>query len=122
MSKYGLQRSRAAELFASVHETGTVLDGEVLSGMSFTTATADSKEWNYHAGGKPWDFWFFRELVSKPTKIEDGETIEDRGDKVYRIYFDDVRPLRAPDNQQENIGLFLKIKYFGPAVAVVYTP
>ena len=101
-------------------ENGTVLDGEILSGMSFTTAAADSKQWNYHASGKPWDFWFIRELVNKPVKVEDGETIEDKDDKVYRIYFDDVRPLRAAANQQDNIGLFFKIKYFGPAVAVTH--
>lgn len=29
-----------------------------------------------------------------------------------------LRPLRAAGNQAKNLGLFLKIKYFGPAVAV----
>ena len=45
---------------------------------------------------------------------------EDRDDKVYRIYFDDIRPLRDASNRADNVGLFLKIKFFGDAVAVEY--
>lgn len=97
-------------------ENGTVLDGETLSGMTFVTTSGNP--WNYRASGKPWDFWFIKELINKPTYVENGETLEDKNDKVYRIYFDDVRPLRDIDNQASNLGLFLKIKYFGPAVSV----
>lgn len=101
-------------------ENGTVLDGETLAGMNFTTSGAQSAAWNYHAPGKPWDFWFVDEMVNKPTYEENGETLEDRNDKVYRIYFDDIRPLRDASNRADNVGLFLKIKYFGPAVSVAY--
>ena len=99
-------------------ENGTVLDGETLAGMSFTTASADRLKWNYHAFGSPWDFWFVDTLVSKPTDSVGGESAEDTRDKIYTIYFDDVRPLRDTSNQAEDLGLFLKIKYFGDAVAI----
>lgn len=96
-------------------ENGSVLDGETLSGMSFTT---NSTEWNYRPTGDPWDFWFIDNLISKPTTTQDGNTVEDTKDKIYTIFFDDIRPLRAPGNRPSSIGLFLKIKYFGPAVSV----
>ena len=99
-------------------ENGTLLDGETLSGMDFTVSPLDKKAWNYHAPGSPWNFWFVYEMVNKPTLEQDGETVEDMDDKVFRIYFDDIRPLRAGENQADGIGLFLKIKYFGPAVSV----
>ncbi|MBR4233873.1 MAG: hypothetical protein IKR96_05020 [Bacteroidales bacterium] len=99
-------------------ENGTLLDGETLSGMDFTVSPLDKKAWNYHAPGSPWNFWFVYEMVNKPTLEQDGETVEDMDDKVFRIYFDDIRPLRASENQADGIGLFLKIKYFGPAVSV----
>lgn len=98
---------------------GSTLDGEVLSGMSFTS---NSQLWNYRAAGEPWNFWFIYTLINKPTVVENGETVEDERDKVYTIYFDDVRPLRAPENRPDNLGLFFKIKYFGPAVSDEYTP
>ena len=101
-------------------ENGSVLDGETLAGMSFTTASADRLKWNYHASGSPWNFWFVDRLVSKPTVSSGGETVEDERDKVYTIYFDDVRPLRDTGNQAEDLGLYLKIKYFGDAVAITY--
>ena len=66
----------------------------------------------------PWNFWFVYEMINKPTYEQNGETLEDREDKLFRIYFDDIRPLRASGNQADEVGLFLKIKYFGPAVAV----
>ena len=96
-------------------ENGDMLDGETLSGMSFSSA---SSEWNYRADGNPWNFWFVDTIINKPSIEEDGETMEDTTDKVYTIYFDDVRPLRAAQNRASNLGLFLKIKYFGPAIAV----
>lgn len=96
-------------------ENGDILDGETLSGMSFSTA---SSEWNYRADGNPWNFWFIDTIINKPSTEEEGETIEDTTDKIYTIYFDDVRPLRAAANRASNLGLFLKIKYFGPAIAV----
>jgi hypothetical protein len=99
-------------------ENGSVLDGETLTGMSFTTASGDRLEWNYHASGEPWNFWFIDTLISKPTTIEGGDSVEDTRDKIYTIYFDDVRQLRAAANRPTNLGLFLKIKYFGDAVAV----
>ena len=99
-------------------ENGSVLDGETLSGMNFTTSSANRLQWNYHPSGEPWDFWFIDTLVSKPTVSEAGETSEDTRDKIYTIYFDDVRGLRAAGNQPVNMGLFLKIKYFGDAVAI----
>ena len=99
-------------------ENGSVLDGETLSGMSFLTDDANRLQWNYHPSGEPWNFWFIDTLISKPTTTEGGDSVEDTRDKIYTIYFDDVRALRAPANQPENLGLFFKIKYFGPAVAV----
>jgi len=96
-------------------ENGSVLDGETLSGMNFVTTP---QKWNYRASGDPWNFWFVYNLVNKPTTQESGETMEDTRDKIYTIYFDDVRPLRDTGNRADKVGLFLKIKYFGPAVAV----
>ena len=100
-------------------DNGSVLDGETLAGMTFTTATADRLLWNYHPSGEPWNFWFIDTLISKPTTTEGGDSVEDTRNKIYTIYFDDVRALRAPANQPENLGLFLKIKYFGDAVAII---
>lgn len=97
-------------------ENGTVLDRETLSGMTFTTS---SGVWNYRASGDPWNFWYIKELETKPTKDVNGETVEDGDDKLYRIYFDDIRPLRAAGNRPSDVGLYLKIKYFGDAVAVI---
>ena len=102
-------------------ENGTVLDGETLAGMSFTTADADRLLWNYHPSGEPWNFWCIYNIVNKPTTEENGATEEDTVDKIYTIYFDDIRPLRASANRATNLGLFLKIKYFGPAVAISYS-
>lgn len=99
-------------------ENGSVLDGETLAGMNFTTASTDNRQWNYHPSGEPWNFWFIDTLISKPTTTEGGDSVEDTRDKIYTIYFDDVRAMRAPTNQPENLGLFLKIKYFGDAVEV----
>ena len=101
-------------------ENGAVLDGETLQGMSFTTAASDSKEWNYHADGVPWDFWYIDTLLNKPNTEVGGETIEDTSDKIYTIYFDDTRPLRATENQANSVGLFLKIRHFGDAIALPY--
>lgn len=99
-------------------ENGSKLDGETLAGMSFTTDAADRLQWNYHADGEPWDFWFVDTIISKPTMDKDGETVEDTRDKVYTFYFDDIRGLRAAANRPVNVGLFFKIKYFGDAVPV----
>ena len=99
-------------------ENGSKLDGETLAGMSFTTDAADRLQWNYHADGEPWNFWFVDTIISKPTTDEGGETVEDTRDKVYTFYFDDIRGLRAAANRPVNVGLFFKIKYFGDAVAV----
>ena len=99
-------------------ENGSILDDEVLQGMNFVTTPVSA--WNYRAAGDPWNFWFFYNIVNKPTMEEAGETVEDTRDKIYTIYFDDIRQLRAPANQASDVGLFFKIKYFGPAVAVEY--
>ena len=99
-------------------ENGSVLDDEVLQGMNFVTTPVSA--WNYHPDGEPWNFWFIYNIVNKPTMEDAGETVEDTRDKVYTIYFDDIRQLRAPANQASDIGLFFKLKYFGPAVAVEY--
>ena len=97
-------------------ENGTELDGDKLSGMDYAT-TANS--WKYQKAGEPWNFWYVKQLLNKPTTTDDeGKTVEDKSDIVYRIYFDDVRGLRASGNQASDIGLFLWIKYFGAAVAV----
>lgn len=96
-------------------ENGDRLDGETLAGMSYSSTFTD---WNYRAVGDPWNFWFIDSILNKPSTEEDGVSVEDTTDKIYTIYFDDVRPLRATGNQAYNLGLFLKIKYFGPAVAV----
>ena len=99
-------------------ENGSVLDGETLSGMSFTTDNANRLQWNYHASGDPWNFWFIDTLISKPTVDLGSGSEEDTRDKIYTVYFDDIRPLRAAANRPENLGLFFEIKYFGDAVAV----
>lgn len=96
-------------------ENGDRLDGETLAGMSYSSTFTD---WNYRAVGDPWNFWFIDNILNKPSTEEDGVSVEDTTDKIYTIYFDDVRPLRATGNRAKNLGLFLKIKYFGPAVAV----
>lgn len=96
-------------------ENGATLDGATLDGMSFTTT---ERQWNTRKTGEPWNFWYVDTLISKPTKDEGGETVEDTRDKIYTIYFDDIRPLRAAANRSENLGLFFWIKYFGDAVAV----
>ena len=101
-------------------ENGTVLDGEVLSGMDFTTDDGDRLLWNYHKDGEPWNFWYIYTLLNKPSTEIGGVTTEDTSDKVYTIYFDDIRPLRAAANRANNVGLFVKINHFGPAVSVAY--
>ncbi len=95
-------------------ENRTILDGEELAGMSFV----QTNNWNYRKSGEPWDFWYTYTIVSKPTIEDGGATVEDTNPKTYTIYFDDIRPLRDAGNRAANIGLFLKIKYFGDAVAV----
>ena len=99
-------------------ENGATLDGETLAGMSFVTTPTTA--WNYRATGDPWNFWCIYNIIKKPTVENNGDTEEDTRDKIYTIYFDDIRPLRAAGNRASNVGLFLKIKYFGPAVAVEY--
>lgn len=92
-------------------ENGAVLDGEPLSGMSFSTTP---NLWNYRESGKPWNFWYTYVIATKPSgSVEQTH---------YTIYFDDTRPLRAPANRASSVGLFLKIKYFGDAVAVTTAP
>lgn len=92
-------------------ENGTTLDGEILSGMSFVTTT---NKWNTRASGSPWNYWFFFDILSKPLNT-DGT--EDNRAKTYTIYFDDTRPLRAAANRADGVGLFVKAKYFGPALS-----
>ncbi len=96
-------------------ENGNKVNGETLEGMSYTTS---GNAWNYRATGSPWNYWYTYELGMKPTVDNDGVSTEDTRDHTYTIYFDDVRGLRAAGNRASDLGLFLKIKYFGPAVAV----
>lgn len=103
-------------------ENGTTLDGTTLSGMDFTASASNKNQWNYRAAGSPWNFWYTYTLTSKPTREENGATVEDTQDKLYTILFDDIRPMRAAGNRAENIGLFLFINYFGPAVPVTVAP
>ena len=64
-------------------------------------------------------FWLpVGDHITRGVTEDGGETIEDTKDKVYTVYFDDVRQLRAEGNRASSVGLFLKIKYFGPAIAV----
>lgn len=94
-------------------ENGNTVDGEVLAGMTYVTT---ANKWNTRATGSPWNYWFFFDLLSKPTTTDSGgQTVEDMSDKLYTIYFDDTRPLRAAANRADGVGLFLKIKYFGDA-------
>ena len=97
-------------------ENGSIMNGEVLAGMNYTNNVRD---WNYRETGKPWNFWYYHSLLSKPTAEINGNTTYDTQDRIYTIYFDDVRSLRAEANQANNLGVFLKIKYFGDAVAIV---
>ena len=103
-------------------ENGTVLDGATLSGMTFTASEANKKQWNYRASGSPWNFWYNYTIISKPTKEENGATVEDTGDKLYTVYFDDVRPLRASGNRADNVGLYVFMNHFGTAVPVTVVP
>lgn len=100
-------------------ENGTVLDKtEILDGMNFVTSPTTA--WNYRASGEPWNFWFIYNIINKPSIDSNGISEEDTRDKIYTVYFDDIRQLRAAGNRADHIGLFFKIKYFGPAVAVSY--
>ena len=101
-------------------ENGTKLDGETLAGMDFINTTTGGLRWNYRDEADPWNFWFVNTIVSKPTVTEGSESMEDTRDKIYTVYFDDIRPLRAAANRPTNVGLFFKIQYFGPAVPVTY--
>jgi hypothetical protein len=97
-------------------ENGNTVDGEVLAGMSYVT-TANKWNTREEKNGviQPWNYWYFFDLLTKPTTTDSGgQTVEDMSDKLYTIYFDDTRPLRAQANRADGIGLFLKIKYFGP--------
>ncbi len=106
-------------------ENGTALDGETLMGMDFAGYTDSSVPspflWNSRKIGEPWNSWFYIDIISKPTKADGSE---DNSAKIYTIYFDDTRPLRATANQASGVGLFVKIKYFGPAQSayVIATP
>lgn len=104
---------------STVGTPSTYLDGEVLSGMNYSTTWNNTdKPWNYRATGSPWNFWYNYVIVTKPeTTIGEGDAAVEK-DIVYTIYLDDVRPLRAAANQADNVGLFLKIKYFGDATAL----
>lgn len=94
-------------------ENGNTVDDEVLAGMTYVTT---ANKWNTRATGSPWNYWYFFDLLSKPiTTDSGGQTVEDMSDKLYTVYFDDTRPLRAAANQADGVGLFLKIKYFGDA-------
>ena len=94
---------------------GSLLDGEVLAGMEFSS---DATQWNFSDASTLWNYWYTVNIQTKPMKEENGATVEDNTEKVYRIYLADVRPLRAAANQASNVGLFLKIKYFGDAVQI----
>ncbi len=91
------------------------MNGEVLGGMTYSN---NANAWNYRDVNRPWNYWYTYTLNSKPTALINGDTEYDTQDRIYTIYFDDVRPLRATANQATGIGLFLKIKYFGDAVAI----
>lgn len=94
-------------------ENGDIVDGESLAGMTYVTT---ANKWNTRATGSPWNYWYFFDIISKPTTTDSGgQTVEDMSDKLYTVYFDDTRPLRAAANQADGVGLFLKIKYFGDA-------
>lgn len=95
---------------------GQILDGELLAGMS--TVESPTSAWNYQSLSAPWNYWYTFTLVSKPTITVDNVTEEDERDHIYTFYMDDVRALRAPANRHSEIGLYLKIKYFGDAYPV----
>ncbi len=92
-------------------ENGAILDNETLLGMTFSTV-ATNRAWNYRRTGDPWNFWFNYTISVKPDYVNE--------QTVYTIYFDDTRPLRDFQNRALNVGLFLKMRYFGPAVPVYY--
>lgn len=98
-------------------ENGNTVDGEVLAGMTYVTTANKWNTRNVDNGViQPWNYWYFFDILSKPTTTDSGgQTVEDMSDKLYTIYFDDTRPLRADGNQADGVGLFLKIKYFGDA-------
>ena len=53
-------------------ENGAVLDGEPLSGMSFSTTP---NLWNYRESGKPWNFWYTYVVTTKPSDQPNKHTI-----------------------------------------------
>ena len=65
----------------------------------------NNRQWNYNAAN--WGYWYTYSILTKPE--EDGNIHLD-------IFFDDVRQFRA--TQANNVGLFLKIKYFGDVKTV----
>ena len=92
---------------------GATIDGEILTYVDANPFTTTANKWNTQEPGKPWNYWYSINLPVKPEGEQNVAT-------TYDIYFDDVRPLRAAANQADNVGLFLKIKYFGGAESVIY--
>ncbi len=97
-------------------ENGSMLDGVTLSGFDYST---EPRPWNYREEGKPWDFWYSYSIMTKPEVVdgEGGSTIVTR-DLLATFYFADTRALRAADNRNTSIGLYLFIKHFGPVTPV----
>ena len=60
----------------------------------------NNRQWNYNATN--WGYWYTYSIQTKP---------EGDGNIHLDIFFDDVRQFR--ESQASNVGLFLKIKYFG---------
>ena len=60
----------------------------------------DNTQWNYNASN--WGYWYVYTILTKPD-VEGNINVD--------IFFDDVRQFR--ESQATNVGLFLKILYFG---------
>lgn len=96
-------------------ENGGTIDGEVLGGMTYTVTPG---YWNTRETGSPWDYWYTYTILTKPFKTVNGVSVIETTSKIYTIYFADVRALRAEGNRSTDVGLFLKVKYFGDAISV----
>lgn len=109
------QESTVIAIVMGPTENGGVIDGETLAGMNYTVTPG---YWNTRAAGSPWDYWYTYTIMTKPYKTVNGVSVIDTSSKLHTLYFADVRALRANVNRPSDVGLFLKVKYFGDAISV----
>lgn len=82
-----------------VKSTGTEVPGIVNQ--------TNTNQWNYQ--NPQWNFWYIFTIDTKSSN------------PVYNIDFDDIRTSYAQANRPTNVGLYLRIEFFGDAKAVTGT-